>query len=224
MPVGELRPPKRQSTVEYVAEQLRGAIMAGRLEQGEQLGETELAERLDVSRGPLREAMQRLVAEGLLEAIRNRGVFVTELSTDDVEDIYRTRSAIERGALELVMAGRREETAQALTPSITAMRSAARRDSAPGVSDADHAFHEKLVACSQSPRLIRAMRTLVVETRMCLGELETTYPDLSTQVREHVELQDAIAAGTLEQAKSLLVAHMDDAVQRLVTKRTPSAS
>src|SRR5690625_6429617 len=87
MPVGELRPPKRQSTVEYVAEELRGAIMAGRLQQGEQLGETELAERLDVSRGPPREATKRLVAEGLQEANRNRGVFVTELSTTDVEDI-----------------------------------------------------------------------------------------------------------------------------------------
>lgn len=224
MPVGELKPPKRQSTVEYVAEQLRAAIMAGRLEQGEQLGETELAERLDVSRGPLREAMQRLVAEGLLHAIRNRGVFVTELSTDDVADVYRTRSAIERGALELVMAERREDTARALEPSIAAMRAAARRGSASGVGDADHAFHEMLVTCSQSPRLIRAMRTLVVETRMCLGELETTYPDLGTQVREHEELQEAIATGTLEQAKSLLVAHMDDAVQRLVTKRAPVVS
>lgn len=222
MPVGELNPPKRQSTVEYVAEELRGAIMTGRLEQGEQLGETELAEHLDVSRGPLREAMQRLVAEGLLHAVRNRGVFVTELTTDDVEDIYRTRSAIERGALELVMDGRREEAARALEPSISAMRSAARRGNASGVGDADHAFHEALVGCSQSPRLIRAMRTLVVETRMCLGELETTYPDLGTQVREHEDLVAAIAEGSVEQAKSLLVVHMDDAVQRLVIKRTPS--
>ncbi len=224
MPVGELKPPKRQSTVEYVAEELRGAIMTGRLQQGEQLGETELAERLDVSRGPLREAMQRLVAEGLLHAIRNRGVFVTELSTTDVEDIYRTRSAIERGALELVMEGRREETVRALSPSITAMRAAARRGSAPGVSDADHTFHEVLVACSGSPRLIRAMRTLVVETRMCLGELETTYPDLSTQVREHEELVEVIAEGSLERAKELLVAHMDDAVARLAARRVPPAS
>ncbi|WP_022916296.1 GntR family transcriptional regulator [Ruania albidiflava] len=224
MPVGELRPPKRQSTVDYVAEALRGAIMAGGLQQGEQLGETELAERLDVSRGPLREAMQRLVAEGLLEAVRNRGVFVTELSTADVEDIYRTRSAIERGALELVMDGRREETVRALTPSITAMRTAARRGSAPGVSDADHTFHEELVACSGSLRLIRAMRTLVVETRMCLGELETTYPDLGSQVREHEEIVEAIGEGTLERAKELLVAHMDDAVQRLAAKRVPPAS
>ena len=80
------------------------------------------------------------------------------------------------------------------------------------------------MACSGSPRLIRAMRTLVVETRMCLGELETTYPDLGSQVREHEEIVEAIGEGTLERAKELLVAHMDDAVQRLAAKRVPPAS
>ncbi|HLR28113.1 MAG TPA: FCD domain-containing protein, partial [Ruania sp.] len=73
-------------------------------------------------------------------------------------------------------------------------------------------------------RLIRAMRTLVVESRMCLGELETTYDDLGVQVREHGELLQAIREGTLEPAQELLNEHMDDAVRRLVTKRVPPAS
>ena len=104
MPVSELSPNPRRSTVEYIADELRDAIMAGRLEPGEQLGEADLARRFEVSRGPLREAMQRLVSEGLLHAITNRGVFVTELTLDDVLDVYRTRSVIERGALEVVLA------------------------------------------------------------------------------------------------------------------------
>ena len=84
MPVSELSPNPRRSTVEYIADELRDAIMAGRLEPGEQLGEADLARRFEVSRGPLREAMQRLVSEGLLHAITNRGVFVTELTLEDV--------------------------------------------------------------------------------------------------------------------------------------------
>ena len=72
-------------------------------EPGEQLGEADLARRFEVSRGPLREAMQRLVSEGLLHAITNRGVFVTELTLVDVLDVYRTRSVIERGALEVLL-------------------------------------------------------------------------------------------------------------------------
>lgn len=222
MPVDDLAPPSRQSTVEYLADELRSAVMTGQLGQGEQLGEARLAEHFAVSRGPLREAMQRLVSEGVLVAIRNRGVFVPDLSLDDVIDVYRTRTAIERGALHAVLSGDRSETCRRLGPHLTAMRRAAERGSGAAVSDADLAFHETLVVCSASPRLIRAMRTLVVETRMCLGELETTYGDLDTQVGEHEALRDAIADGPDGEADRLLMVHMADAVDRLVAKRMPS--
>src|SRR5690606_11300098 len=101
-----------------------------------------------------------------------------------------------------------------LEDSVRAMRHAAERGDGTGVSDADQQFHEVLVESSGSPRLIRAMRTLLVETRMCLGELETTYPDLGAQVREHEELREAIRAEPPARAEELLLAHLDDAVER----------
>ena len=222
MPVDDLAPPSRQSTVEYLADELRNAVMTGQLGQGEQLGEARLAEHFAVSRGPLREAMQRLVSEGVLRAVRNRGVFVPDLSLDDVIDVYHTRTAIERGALHVVMSGDRSAAFRRLGPHLTAMHRAAARGNGAAVSDADLAFHQTLVDCSDSPRLIRAMRTLVVETRMCLGELETTYGDLDTQVREHEELRDAIGDGPAGEAERLLLVHMADAVERLVAKRAPN--
>lgn len=223
MSTSELRPARRRSTVEHIADELRGAVMSGRLAPGTQLGEADLAARFEVSRGPLREAMQRLVSEGILQAVVNRGVFVNELTLEDVVDVYRTRGVIERGALEIVAAERREDTYRALGPSLEAMRAAAGRGDGPAVSDADQAFHEVLVECSGSPRLIRAMRTLVVETRMCLGELETTYLDLGSQVAEHEELREAIRSGTAERAHELLVGHLQDAVERIVAKRSGAA-
>ncbi|CAM4027840.1 GntR family transcriptional regulator [Janibacter sp. G349] len=221
MPVSDLTPPPRRSTVELIADELRGAVMSGRLEPGEQLGEAELAAHFEVSRGPLREAMQRLVSEGILHAITNRGVFVSELTLDDVRDVYRTRSVIERGALEIVIAeGRREETAAELAQVVERMHTAAAKGDGPAVSDADQHFHEALVEASRSPRLTRAMRTLIVETRMCLGELRTTYTDLATQVEDHDALRLAILEATPARAKAALQAHLDDAVERLVAKRT----
>lgn len=219
MTLDDLKPVKRRSTVEFIAEELRQAIMSGSLEPGDQLGEADLAEHFAVSRGPLREAMQRLVSEGVLRAIANRGVFVNELTLEDVQDVYRTRSVIERGAVEISLKGRREELHQAVRGAVDQMRTAARRGDGPAVSDADQAFHEALVECSGSPRLIRAMRTLLVETRMCLGELRTTYPDLDTQVHEHEALAEAFLAESPAKAKAMLLAHLDDAVERLVTKR-----
>lgn len=219
MTLDDLKPVKRRSTVEVIAEELRQAIMTGTLEPGDQLGEADLAEHFAVSRGPLREAMQRLVSEGVLHAITNRGVFVNELTLEDVRDVYRTRSVIERGAVEVTLKGRREELHEAVRSAVDQMRTAARRGDGPAVSDADQAFHEALVECSGSPRLIRAMRTLLVETRMCLGELRTTYPDLDTQVREHEALAEAFLTQSPAKAKALLLAHLDDAVDRLVAKR-----
>ncbi|QBF47736.1 GntR family transcriptional regulator [Janibacter limosus] len=221
MPVSDLTPHPRRSTVEHIADELRSAVMTGRLEPGEQLGEADLAAHFEVSRGPLREAMQRLVSEGILHAITNRGVFVSELTLEDVRDVYRTRSVIERGALEAVLdEGHREATADELDDVVRRMRRAAAKGDGPAVSDADQHFHEVLVEASGSPRLIRAMRTLLVETRMCLGELRTTYTDLETQVDEHEALRRTILEATPAKAKAALQAHLDDAVERLVAKRT----
>jgi DNA-binding GntR family transcriptional regulator len=221
MPLSDLTHNPRRSTVEHIADELRSAVMTGRLEPGEQLGEADLAAHFEVSRGPLREAMQRLVSEGILHAITNRGVFVSELTLEDVRDVYRTRSVIERGALEVVLdEGQREATAAELDEVVRRMRRAAATGDRPAVSDADQHFHEVLVEASGSPRLIRAMRTLLVETRMCLGELRTTYTDLEAQVDEHEALRRTILEATPTKAKSALQAHLDDAVERLVAKRT----
>ncbi|WP_433756317.1 GntR family transcriptional regulator [Nocardia sp. CA-135398] len=215
MSVVDFEPVNRQSTAEMIADRLRDAIMRGNLAPGAQLGEADLATRFGVSRGPVREALQRLLTEGLLYSIRNRGIFVIELTIDDVIDIYRARTAIEGGALALILDGRRDVAYAALEPSVTAMGACAENGDAAGVSDADQAFHEALVESAGSPRLVRAARTLLIETRMCLGALQTTYPDLREQAREHVELRDAIGSGPVRRARTLLVEHMDDAVQRL---------
>ncbi|WP_016934172.1 GntR family transcriptional regulator [Rhodococcus sp. R1101] len=213
--LGDLRPVTRPSTAELIAEQIRSAIVRGVLAPGVQLGEAELAAHFQVSRGPLREAMQRLLSEGLLYSIRNRGIFVTELTFDDVVDIYRSRRVIEGGALDLVLNGRREQTWKALEPAIDEMRTAAEREDATGVSDGDRRFHEILVSSAESPRLVRAARTLLVETRMCLGALQTTYPDLHVQVDEHVVLRDAIRTADRDDVRRLLDEHLHDTVNRL---------
>ncbi|WP_028476561.1 GntR family transcriptional regulator [Nocardia sp. CNY236] len=215
MPVVDFEPVNRQSTAEMIADRLRTAIMRGTVAPGSQLGEADLAAQFAVSRGPVREAMQRLVSEGLLHSIPHRGIFVIELTLEDVVDVYRARTALEGGALQLILDGRRAIAYKALEPSIEEMVACAERGDAVGVSDADQAFHEALVESAASSRLMRAARTLLIETRMCLGALQTTYPDLRAQAREHVDLRDAIATDDPTDAYARLVEHMDDAVRRL---------
>ncbi len=213
---GELQPVHRTSTAAIVAERLRTAIRCGSLAPGTQMGEADLAARLGVSRGPLREAMQRLVQEGLLRSEPHRGLFVTTLDAEDVDDVYLARLAVERAACERIIRHRRVEAVAELTAVQEKMVAAI--GDADALSDADQEFHETLVRVSGSPRLQRMARTLLVETRMCLTALQDTYPaeDGHALVDEHRALVDALEVGDLDLVVSRLREHMDDAVRRLI--------
>jgi DNA-binding GntR family transcriptional regulator len=212
----EIEPVSRESTAAVIARQLRDAIMTGALPPGTQLGETELAARFQVSRGPLREAMQHLVSEGLLRSERHRGLFVIDLEPGDVYDIYAARSAIERAAmLRALRGGDRDRIADVLEQTVTEMATAASEDDPSALSTADLKFHEALINASGSKRLVRMARTLLIETRMCLTALQSTYQRVEERVEEHTKLIQALRDGDEEMALTLLEAHMEDAVQRL---------
>ncbi|GGV08754.1 GntR family transcriptional regulator [Actinomadura cremea] len=213
--LGELEPVPRKSTVELVSDELRAAIMYGSLEPGDQLGEAELAARLGISRGPLREAMQRLVQEGLLVSEPHRGLFVITLDEGDVEDVYLARLAIERAAGKLIMERNRGEAVARLTDALEGLVEAARARDRVKMSDADQAFHEVLVSASGSQRLERMAHTLLVETRMCLNALQDTYPEPDDLVEEHRRIVDAIGDGEEERLLRLIEEHMTDSIERL---------
>jgi DNA-binding GntR family transcriptional regulator len=164
--LGALEPVSRRSTAEIVADQLRTAIMYGSLQPGSQLGEADLAAKLGVSRGPLREAMQRLAQEGLLSAAPHRGLFVVTLDASDVYDVYMGRLAVERMACVLIIRGHRGEALARLSPALEDMVEAAKLGDRIAMSDADHAFHQALVSSSGNSRLVRMAQTLLVETRI----------------------------------------------------------
>ena len=98
-------PLAQESTPSIIADKLRQAIRHGQLTPGAQLGEAELARSFGVSRGPVREAMQRLTQEGLLVPIRNRGLFVIDMTADDIRDMYLAREAVERAAARKILDG-----------------------------------------------------------------------------------------------------------------------
>ncbi|HVV13863.1 GntR family transcriptional regulator [Amycolatopsis sp.] len=215
MPLAEIEPVNRESTAAIIARQLREAIMNGSLPPGSQLGETELAGQFQVSRGPLREAMQRLVSEGLLRSERHRGLFVIELEAEDIRDIYAARLAVEGAAVIRILQGPRDEAVAGLEEAVGDMATATHGEDWSAVSEADIRFHEVLVAASGSKRLERMSRTLLIETRMCLSALRLTYASDEERVTEHKQITEAIRAGDRDAALSLLEAHMEDAVQRL---------
>ena len=217
-----LEPLSRKTTASIIADQIRAGIMSGAFPPGMQLGEAELAARLHVSRGPVREAMQRLIQEGLLRSERNRGVFVTTLDENDVVDIYLARRVIERAAA-LALLGRRDgEAVDRLDKVVKRMGAAAKGRRWAAVADLDLSFHQALVEASGSKRLERMLRTLLAETRMCLMALEPRYPIREEIVDEHAKLVDALRRGDEPAVLQLLDAHLEDAVRALTGDGAPA--
>jgi DNA-binding GntR family transcriptional regulator len=209
-----LEPLARTTTASVIADRIRGGIMDGTFPPGSQLGEAGLAQQLRVSRGPVREALQRLIQEGLLRSEPHRGVFVSTLDAADVADVYLARGAIERAAVEVLLRRGDAEAFARLAKLVERMASAARRDRWAAVADLDLRFHEALVAASGSKRLMRMFSTLVVETRMCLQALEPAYPARQDLVEEHRELLEAIR-GRRKGALRLVDRHLEAAVESL---------
>jgi len=212
-----IEPLAQESTPSIIADKLRKAIGHGELKPGTQLGEAELARKLGVSRGPLREGMQRLTQEGLLVAIRNRGLFVIDMTPDDVRDMYLAREAIERAAARKIVLLRDYKAAGEELLGIVDKMAAAEGDAA-AVGEIDIECHERLVQLAESPRLSRMHQTSIIETRMCIHALEATYSASEARVGEHRVLAEAIRAGDALYADDLLSAHMDDAVARLTNR------
>ncbi|OLO99778.1 GntR family transcriptional regulator [Mycolicibacterium porcinum] len=210
-----ITPVEQESTPSIVAEKLRQAIAYGELVPGTQLGEAELARRFGVSRGPLREGMQRLTQEGLLIAIRNRGVFVNTMDVGEIRDMYLAREAIERTASRQILQGDHVSAGDALLAVVDEMAAAEDLDEA---SEADMHFHEVLVELAGSPRLSRLHQTFLVETRMCVHALADTYDAPADRVSEHQTLAGAIRSGDVALTDKLILAHMEDAVERLIAR------
>jgi len=198
-----------------VTERLRANIVNGTLEPGSQLSEVELASSFGVSRGPVREALQRLIQEGLVRSEPHRGVFVPVLSEDDVRDIYLAREALESSAVRHIIAtGSSPEAADALDRMVKLMQDSEQANDWEAVGQYDLEFHTALVASSKSERLQRMFSTVISETRLCLGVL-TAADARSDLVAEHREIAQLIREGNTDEALAVLKTHFDDAVVTL---------
>lgn len=214
-PPSAIRPVAQESTPSIVAAHIREAIASGEVGPGSQLGEVEYAARLGVSRGPLREGLQRLTQEGLLVSHRNRGLFVIEMTDDRVRDLYLARSAVERAAGDRIHETGPLAASAALLRVVDDMAAAAAGGDVRAVSTADIHFHQVLVDQADSPQLSRFHATLLTETRMCIHLLEPTYAVDEARVGEHRAIARSFADRDARHTDTLLVQHMRDAVQRL---------
>jgi DNA-binding GntR family transcriptional regulator len=202
------------SVVDQVYAAIRERIVRGSLERGARIHQEDLADDLGVSRTPVREALRRLAAEGLVEMRTNRGARVADVGFGEMRAAYEARLVIEPGAAWL---------AGALRPPapLARMRAAlaAQRRAIPDVRrsfDANREFHIALVEASGNEFLLQFVQRLwVARIGEVIYERQRETPErMQLDADEHEQILQAIEAGNGRGAQTLARRHVAEAIQR----------
>lgn len=200
---------------ENVTNLLRQSIIDGTLPSGVDLNQAQIAERLGISRGPVREALGQLEQEGLIRSVPYKGVFVTPLDPTYVQELYSLRIALETFALKLGMQRRDREDIDALARIVDAMRAAAKSDDGPEIAKLDLRFHSTIIRMARNSLLERAWTPLKLGVQRCLHSRHRIYPSLDEVVGTHPALIEAIEEGDVATALEILEQHIIDAGNKL---------
>ena len=193
------------SIVDAVASDLRSRIFAGELGSGDALTETEVASAYDVARPTAKAAIEKLVAEGLLDRGTHKTARVVELGPHSVRDIYLARAYLESEVLRRL--------ARAGDVPAAAVQSGAPLD----VVEPDMRFHTSLIDAVGNERISRMYRSLVGEVRLCMVRIQSLHLlDTALIQAEHQKILELIEAGDGEGAAELLDEHLGRARERLV--------
>lgn len=199
-----------------ITAQIRDRILDGTYPPGTQMNEVDLATRFATSRGPVREALQRLVQDGLLLSAPHKGITVRAMTAEDLDDLYFARSALERAAiLRLTEHGAPAKLLATLEQDIARMSMAIEQHRWVDVSAADLSFHSHIIDAAGSERLSAMYATLADQTRLGLNIMLGTYKGRTDLVDEHAELLRLLGAGDRPTLMTALDKHFGDAIYTL---------
>lgn len=191
---------------------VRDMILDGSLAPGERINEVALATELGISRGPLREALQRLAGSGLVTVISHRGSFIREFDRDELVELYGLRIALESYAARL--ACRRTETAdlddlQELLDQTRTRIASTKSRAYP--SDLD--FHSRLVGLARNPAVTRTW--VETQQKITLARVRSAQQPIRARAAlvEHTDLVHAIQTRDEELAARLTMVHLEHSMQ-----------
>jgi DNA-binding GntR family transcriptional regulator len=187
---------------------LRGEILSGALPPGTELQEVALSGTLGVSRGPIREALGRLAAEGLVTVRPRRGAVVRALSTEEFLEAYQVREALEVMAVRLAVPRLTEADVAGLEGYIDEMTSCAERGDTQGFFEANSGFHRAFFDVSGNRMLVNLYGGLCGQIdRYRLRSLELR-GNVQRSIAEHKAILRAAKAGDVERAAHLVSEHI----------------
>ena len=198
------------TSAERALDTLREDILRGALPAGARLGEVELAERLGVSRTPVREALSRLAAEGLVELVPNRGARVASWTVDELEGVFALRSLLEPQLTALAVPHATPADLDALDDLAARMVDLGDRDP-DALVPLNRAFHGRLVELAAAPALATALAGAVHSPLVARNFHAYDAASLHRSLAHHAEIVAALRAGDPEWARAAMTAHIHNA-------------
>jgi DNA-binding GntR family transcriptional regulator len=212
-----LEAPKPKTITTQAMEQIRQLIFDGELAAGSDHLESELADRLGMSRTPVREATLMLAQQGLLEVRPRKGVRITTLSLKDMEEIYSVLTELESlAAEEAAQAGLSDEDLSELKQSIEAMEEALGNEDREAWAIADDAFHEELVRLGGNSRVQSIVSMMSNQVRRARAMTLYIRPLPLKSNEDHRAVFDAIKNGNAAEARERHRSHRQDAREVLI--------
>lgn len=212
---------------ERAAQRVEADIVSGALAPGSRLGIAEMAARYGVGATPLREALSRLAARGLVDAIGQRGFRVRRISRDDLADIVLIRSLIEREALALSMARGDADWEAEIIAALHRLRRHVRanpksfHEGEPAFDALHKAFHAALIAACGSPRMIAAQSDLYDQAYRYRRLMMAGFSDSELFLSEHDLLAQLALGRRKEEAERALVAHIASTLEHVYPGSAP---
>jgi len=205
-----------QTRYQWAYEEIRRRIMDGDLPPGAPLSEYQLAELLQVSRTPVREALKRLEHEGIVRSAPNRGAFVAELSLQDIMEIYQIREQLEGVAARIAAQSMPAADVQELEEELRRAAALAAKGHVRETFESDVHLHKQIIGATRNRRLVTILATLDDQVRRIRSMSPRTPGRLEATLREHNEIVARIKERDASGAEAAMRRHLQAACENAV--------
>jgi DNA-binding GntR family transcriptional regulator len=218
-------PARRRVLADEVADVIRDAIFAGRIDLGQRLVEEDLASDLNVSRSPVREALVRLSQEGLVHMERHRGASVAQLGLEEVYEIYSLRTALERLAAEWLCRNATPEDFQRMAGVLQQFDKLPRPLTRSAVAGLDVAFHDAIYQAAHHERLYQSWLSLRSQIFLYLVHRGALRADFAhSWLKDHEDLLEVLERRKRAAAVKVIEGHIEGTYQRVLEANREEAT
>lgn len=201
---------------DVVFKTLRQAILKGELKPGERLMEIALAEKLGVSRTPIREAIRKLELEGLVIMIPRRGAQVANITESDLNDVLEVRIGLENMAIDKACSLMSEKDLEELCQAGKHFEKIMEEGDLTKLAEADVEFHEIIYRSSSNKRLMQLLNNLREQIYRYRMEYLKDEPTRILLVNEHREIYEAIKSKDAQRAKEVTFKHIENQREAII--------